>query len=132
MGALMISSFVILKPDIPPKGLLSIVIMIVVYGLSYLMISNIPYRSFKDIDLREKKSAKVIFFISLFMIIILLEPSIMIFSVITIYILSGIIGRIIPFRWNIGKTISQDILIPPEDFDDLHIGPVDENQNNEI
>jgi len=132
MGALMIASFVLLKPEIEPRSFLSVIIMLMVYGLSYLMISTIPYRSFKDIDLREKKSAKVIFFFSLFLIVVLFEPSIMIFLIFLGYILSGVVAYLFPFKWSIDKTLHRDILIPPEDFDELTValqGPDNSDEN---
>ncbi|MBN2382598.1 CDP-diacylglycerol--serine O-phosphatidyltransferase [bacterium] len=120
-GALMIASFVLLVPEVEPLSFLSIVIMVMVYCLSYLMISTIPYRSFKDIDLKQKRSAKVIFFLALFIVIIMLEPSLMIFLLLFVYIVSGIVAYLIPLTWSIDKTLHQDILIPPEDFDELSV-----------
>ncbi|MFC1851380.1 CDP-diacylglycerol--serine O-phosphatidyltransferase [candidate division CSSED10-310 bacterium] len=117
-GALLIATFVILVPKVQPKSLLSFLIMLMLYGLSYLMISNIPYRSFKEIDLREKKSAKVIFFIALSFVIVFLDPSVMIFLLVLGYVLSGVVNKFLPISWSIDKTLHQEILVPPQDFDD--------------
>lgn len=123
-AALMIASFVLIKPVIAPKSFFSIIIMIMVYGLAYLMVSTIPYRSFKEIDLREKKSAKVIFFIALFFVIVFIEPTLMIFLMVLTYISSGILRNVFPFKlWNFDKTLQEDILSPPEEFDDNQVEP---------
>lgn len=128
-AAIMIASSVLLSPSIAPKSFLSLLILFMVYGLAYLMISTIPYRSFKEIDLHEKKSAKVIFLFTIFLIIILIDPPLVIFVIIVTYILSGPLRNLIPASFNIDKTIHRDILFPPEDFDDPVIRNKKEGSN---
>jgi CDP-diacylglycerol--serine O-phosphatidyltransferase len=66
--------------------------VVVAYGLAYLMISNIRYRSFKDIDLRSRYHFKVLLGLVLGGIVIAAAHEITLFLVGITYTASGLVG----------------------------------------
>jgi CDP-diacylglycerol--serine O-phosphatidyltransferase len=83
--------------DIETSKYLSILVMIFV--LSFLMVSNIPYKSFKEVDLFKKKPFRVLVTFVLMMVVILAHPQIMLFVLSSVYVISGPIeGLLLIFR----------------------------------
>lgn len=66
-----------------------IVILVMIYILAFLMVSNIRYFSFKELDLARRKPFSIFIFIVLSMIVIVMEPTLVLFGFIFFYILSG-------------------------------------------
>lgn len=66
-----------------------IVILIMIYVLAFLMVSNIRYVSFKEFDLARRKPFSLFIFIVLSMVVIVMEPVIVLFGFILTYTLSG-------------------------------------------
>jgi CDP-diacylglycerol--serine O-phosphatidyltransferase len=64
-------------------------ILLLVYILSYLMVSNHRYLSFKQVDLTREKKFQVIVGMVLLLILLATEPPITLFVVAVIYTLSG-------------------------------------------
>jgi CDP-diacylglycerol--serine O-phosphatidyltransferase len=64
-------------------------ILILVYLLSYLMVSNFAYMSFKHPSAKSKKTFQVMVSMVLLMILIAAEPHVTLFIVGSIYVLSG-------------------------------------------
>lgn len=64
-------------------------ILLQVFALAFLMVSTIPYRSFKDLDLKGGRSfqALVLFVISI--LLVLSNPPVMLFAVAMTYVASG-------------------------------------------
>jgi CDP-diacylglycerol--serine O-phosphatidyltransferase len=60
--------------------------------LSLLMVSNIPYASFKKIKLSKPKAFRVFIFIILIIWFVVVFPQNIIFVLFTLYALSGIVG----------------------------------------
>lgn len=71
-----------------------IVILIMIYVLAFLMVSNIRYVSFKEFNLARRKPFSLFIFIVLSMIVIVMEPVIVLFIFILSYIFSGPINLI--------------------------------------
>ncbi|MCJ7705663.1 MAG: CDP-diacylglycerol--serine O-phosphatidyltransferase [Desulfobacterales bacterium] len=71
-----------------------IVILVMIYVLAFLMVSNIRYFSFKELDLARRKPFSFFIFIVLSMIVIVMEPVIVLFVSIFFYILSGPVNMI--------------------------------------
>ncbi|MGC8762186.1 MAG: CDP-diacylglycerol--serine O-phosphatidyltransferase [Acidobacteriota bacterium] len=57
--------------------------------LSFFMVSTFRYRSFKDMDLRERRSPKVIFLVALVLVLVALHPPAVLLAVAVTYALSG-------------------------------------------
>jgi CDP-diacylglycerol--serine O-phosphatidyltransferase len=71
-------------------GLLGLTIV-----LSYLMISTIRYRSFKDLDLRRRRPAWILPAIALFFAIIAYRPEIALASLALVFVASGPVGKLL-------------------------------------
>jgi CDP-diacylglycerol--serine O-phosphatidyltransferase len=66
-----------------------VAILILVYLLSYLMVSNVPYMSFKHPAANRKKTFQVLVTMVLLMILVATEPPVTLFVMGAIYVLSG-------------------------------------------
>jgi CDP-diacylglycerol--serine O-phosphatidyltransferase len=71
-------------------GLLGLTIV-----LSYLMISTIRYRSFKDLDLRRRRPAWILPAIALFFAIVAYRPPIALAVLALVFVASGPIGKVL-------------------------------------
>ncbi len=66
-----------------------ILIIVMIYILSFLMVSTIEYPSFKELELKKQKPFSVLVATILILMVIVYKPKIMLFIVLTIYIVSG-------------------------------------------
>jgi len=86
----LIASTVVFTRDIfSIEKLEPIVILGLAYLLAFLMVSNIKYPSFKNVDLRDKKPFKIFFYFVLIVYIIATIPQISFFLIGVTYLLSG-------------------------------------------
>jgi len=69
----------------PPRG----VLIGVLYLLSFLMVSNIKFSSFKELELRKRKPFPVLVGIIVLLVLIVNEPQIVLFSIALLYLLHG-------------------------------------------
>jgi CDP-diacylglycerol--serine O-phosphatidyltransferase len=70
-------------------GLLGLTII-----LSYLMISTIRYRSFKDLDLRRRRPAWILPAIALFFAVVAFRPELALAVLALVFVLSGPVGKL--------------------------------------
>ena len=95
-AAYCLASFVILYHhlfgDETPEGSLLVVGMFIV---AFLMVSNIPYRSFKQIDFKKRASFFILVFLVVVLFVIASEPQVMLFVVSLIYVTSGVLEMLI-------------------------------------
>src|SRR5690606_31444888 len=87
-----------------PASWLTLLTMVVVGGTGVLMVSNILYRSFKDLDLRGRVPFAAILLVVLIFVVIALDPATVLFTAFLIYALSGPVRAL--FR-NEGKRARQ-------------------------
>ncbi len=76
----------------------SISIMGLVYLVSFLMISKLRYRSFKDIDLRQRKPYFIVVIIALFFWLVLIHPQVVLLALSSSFVLSGIFSKMLALR----------------------------------
>ena len=76
------------------KTFLSFFLMAMMYGLAFLMVSTIRFRSFKTFDLRSRKPFSAVFIAILLIVIVAMEPETMLFCIGVLYISSAIIEYI--------------------------------------
>jgi CDP-diacylglycerol--serine O-phosphatidyltransferase len=74
-----------------------IAILVMMYGLSLLMVSNIRYPSFKELGLIRRKPFSVLVFVVSSVVVIVTEPEIMLFLFSSVYVLLGPLNII--YRW---------------------------------
>ncbi len=75
-----------------------IVILVMIYILAFLMVSNIRYFSFKELELAKRKPFSIFIFVILSMIVIIMEPAIMLFVFTLIYVFSGPVNMIMAWQ----------------------------------
>ncbi len=93
-AAALLASFVILHSFLfGPAGSKPPIIAGIAYVLAFLMVSNIKYRSFKDLDLSQKKPFNILVTVLLVLTVIMAEPQISLFLLFASYPASGIIAR---------------------------------------
>jgi len=94
-----IATLIIVTTDIlSMKKIPPLVLVFAVYLLAFLMISNIKYRNFKDVDLREKRPFGILVFVVLTIYVIETVPQIMLFLCALTYTLSGPMGKFLPSK----------------------------------
>jgi CDP-diacylglycerol--serine O-phosphatidyltransferase len=87
-GAGSIAMLVLLSPTPVTHPAFIPVVVAFVLGLALLMVSNLPYKSFKDVNLRKKWPAPTLFLIALVVSLVTLTPHFLsIFA--AVYILSA-------------------------------------------
>ena len=71
---------------------LKYLVMIMTIGAGLLMVSNIKYRSFKDLDLKNKVPFVTILIMVLVFVFIVYQPPFILFSIFALYTFSGLVG----------------------------------------
>jgi CDP-diacylglycerol--serine O-phosphatidyltransferase len=82
-----------------------IVVLVAIYILAFLMVSNIRYSSFKELNLAKRKPFSLFIFVVLTMIVIVMEPVVVLFVFVLLYICSGPVGMI--FAWRKKKSLKK-------------------------
>ena len=91
-----------------------IVILVMIYILAFLMVSSIRYFSFKELDLAKRKPFSIFIFIILSMIVIVMEPTIVLFGSVLLYVFSGPVMMI--RAWRKRKVLRKLEPVPEEDL----------------
>jgi CDP-diacylglycerol--serine O-phosphatidyltransferase len=91
-----------------------IVILVMIYILAFLMVSSIRYFSFKELDLSKRKPFSIFIFVILSMIVIVMEPTIVLFGSALIYVFSGPVMMI--RAWRKRKVLRKLEPVPEEDL----------------
>ena len=68
---------------------IEISLVVAVYALSYLMVSSIPYQSFKQAETQAKKAFQVLVAVVLLIMVLATEPQVTLFFLVLAYVLSG-------------------------------------------
>ena len=90
-GALAMVGLTLLSLDLPVVGDFEYVICLYVLFYAVLMVSNVPFNSFKDSVFVKKHKKAVLFFIFILAALTLIHEQIMIFTVITTYVVGSLI-----------------------------------------
>jgi CDP-diacylglycerol--serine O-phosphatidyltransferase len=92
----MVASCVLLFYHLGGSGSIKKVsVLLLIYVLAYLMVSNFRYYSFKDPELVKRQPFSVLVIAIIFVIVIVAQPEIMLFTMGSIYIASGPIGALL-------------------------------------
>ncbi|HWP35333.1 MAG TPA: CDP-diacylglycerol--serine O-phosphatidyltransferase [Thermodesulfobacteriota bacterium] len=73
-------------------------VLLMVFALSFLMVSRFKYNSFKDVDLYRRQPFYTLVLFILLLLIVAYEPQIMLFTVFLIYAVSGPVGALLDWR----------------------------------
>lgn len=74
---------------------LSYLVLIFTVGVGLLMVSNIKYRSFKDLDLKNKVTFVTLLMMVLIIVTIVYKPPFILFTLFALYTFSGLFGYLI-------------------------------------
>jgi len=66
-----------------------VILLLMIYLLAFLMVSNITYRSFKGLELKNRKPFSMLVGALLLMVLIIAEPQVILFTLGVVYISSG-------------------------------------------
>jgi len=91
-----------------------IVILVMIYVLAFLMVSSIRYSSFKELDLARRKPFSIFMFVILSMIVIVMEPVLVLFGFILLYIFSGPVSVVM--AWHKKRVLRRMEPVPEEDL----------------
>ncbi len=96
-AAMTIASFVLLILGSPAgdrfsRQATSVIVIMMVYTLSFLMVSRLRYRSLKGIEIRRRQPFALLLGLTLFLLLIASQPSVVLFAGSLVYAASG------PFR----------------------------------
>jgi CDP-diacylglycerol--serine O-phosphatidyltransferase len=91
-----------------------IVILVMIYVLAFLMVSNIRYFSFKELNLAKRKPFSLFIFVILSMIVITMEPALMLFGFVLFYVFSGPVNMLL--AWHKKKAFRRMEPVPEEDL----------------
>jgi len=80
-----------------------IAVLAMIYVLAFLMVSNIRYFSFKELDLAKRKPFSIFIFVILSMIVIIMQPVIVLFVFALAYVFSGPVNMIL--AWHKKRTL---------------------------
>ncbi len=88
-------------------------LLVMIYLLAFLMVSNIRYFSIKGLDLFRKKPFRSLVILILCIIVVVAEPEITLFSIFAIYVLSGPANLLAIFwKRRIAKRVSREQTTP--------------------
>jgi CDP-diacylglycerol--serine O-phosphatidyltransferase len=83
-------------PECPwPEYVSGLPFLVVTYLLGFLMVSNIPYNSYKEPEVVKEHPVRVISIIVLLLAVIAVRPQIMLFTLVLSYVVSGPVSSLI-------------------------------------
>lgn len=91
-----------------------IVILVMIYILAFLMVSNIRYFSFKELELAKRKPFSIFIFVVLSLIVIVMEPVVVLFAFVLFYVFSGPVSMVL--TWRKKRALRKMDLVPEEDL----------------
>jgi CDP-diacylglycerol--serine O-phosphatidyltransferase len=98
-AAAVVAGMVWVGQDYQAEGLVvSIFAAVVTVCVGMLMVSNVRYRSFKDLDLKGKVPFVAIIAVMLVFVLISLDPPQVLFAGFSVYALSGLVGTLLSLR----------------------------------
>ncbi len=91
-----LATLVLLIPRVESRSFMAFLILMSVYLISFLMVSKLRFRSFKDFEWRRRKPVGMLFLFLIILIVFLHEPSTILFLLAVSYIMTGILAEILP------------------------------------
>jgi len=111
-AAMILASIVIGFEDLFATRIHPIVMVIVVYSLAFLMVSNIKYPAMKKFDFKKRVAFPRFLFVILFIYVLATIPRIALFVLSFIYILMGPISHLFPRKKPENSAVSENIHPP--------------------
>jgi CDP-diacylglycerol--serine O-phosphatidyltransferase len=76
-------------PDVPAEPWIASAVAVLVFVIAALMLSRVRYRSFKDVDLRNRRSYLWVLPIAAVLVLIVVFPKVVLLALGTVYVASG-------------------------------------------
>ena len=92
-----------------------VIIIVMIYVLSFLMVSSLHYKSFKEFNIRNQKPFNVLVAVILIFIVIAYKPKVLLFLIMLFYIMSGPAITLYTFYRNRSKVTAPSNNIPADD-----------------
>jgi CDP-diacylglycerol--serine O-phosphatidyltransferase len=89
-----------------------IVILVMIYILAFLMVSNIRYFSFKELNLARRKPFSIFIFVVLSLTVIVMEPVVVLSGFVLFYVFSGPVNMV--WAWRKKRVLSKMEPVPEE------------------
>lgn len=87
-------SLILFQRELISRRFTSALMVVIVYALSFLMVSRLRYRSLKEIEMRKRQPFTLLIGLTLVVLLIASEPSMVVFSFFSLYALSGVVRAI--------------------------------------
>lgn len=112
-AAAMVASCVLLFYHLGGTGTIKkISVLLLIYVLAYLMVSNHSYNSFKDPELFKRQPFNFLVLAIIFIIVVVAQPEIMLFGIASVYVASGPLGHSLKYFRR--KSVKSDIQVDDE------------------
>jgi CDP-diacylglycerol--serine O-phosphatidyltransferase len=96
-------SLVLFQRELLSHRLTSALMVVIVYALSFLMVSRLRYRSLKGIEIKKRQPFTLLIGLTLVVLIIASEPSMVAFSFFSLYALSGVVRTLPPIKRRVAE-----------------------------
>lgn len=100
-------SLILFQRELISRRFTSALMVVIVYALSFLMVSRLRYRSLKEIEMKKRQPFTLLIALTLVVLLIASEPSMVVFSFFSLYALSGIVRSIPPVRRRVPEPMEQ-------------------------
>jgi len=100
-------SLVAFHHELLSHRLTSALVVVTVYALSFLMVSRLRYRSLKGIEIKKRQPFTLLIGLTLVVLVIAAEPSLLVFSFFFCYALSGIVRSIPLVKRRVPEAVEQ-------------------------
>ncbi|MGE3972923.1 MAG: CDP-diacylglycerol--serine O-phosphatidyltransferase [Bdellovibrionales bacterium] len=119
MAAGIVSGSVLCFHDLGLEAYKSLPLLLMTFLLSFVMVSTFRYRSFKDLDLKERLPFRYLVTATVLLVVVALRPEVMLFVLFLTYALLGAIFGIL----NIGKKkTTAQVYVNTPSFEDDYTG----------
>jgi len=81
-----------------PEDTKHLPVLLLTYAIAFLMVSNVKYNSFKNLELAKRKPFSSLIVVILLIIVVGAEPQFMLFSLFFVYFISGPINILLRYR----------------------------------
>ncbi len=92
-----------ISPSVP----LNMALLIMTYVLGFLMVSTVPFHSFKDFEMLRAKPFPVLFGVIALLTVVAMRPGVVLFLLNGAYVLSGPIGYFVE-KWRASRTVQEE------------------------
>lgn len=102
-------SLVLVRHELLSDRLASALMVVIVYALSFLMVSRLRYRSLKGIEIKKRQPFTLLIGLTLVVLVIASEPSLVAFLLFSLYALSGVVRTVLPVKRRVSEPVEHVI-----------------------